>query len=597
MPYEAYYVETDHSDGGSITIQAAGGEKVCERYPTGDSGNAYAWRPLQGGTLYYTASKTPSVGDNVYSRPEMSIETGTITAVSPGQGLTGTRSGTSFLLGGIVSRPPLIHTPSGDSEEDWIRLNSGSRMNEGIVTITKYMHFKVPEGRNPRMYNDLDVYSHPAFPARYSRLPEDVRYYFTGNATISHGDDFHYFTAELEYTNGNLNEVTISGGTVTIDTKPWELIPDDISLSYVDSNVLFLWAYDENDVFNMGTGGLSWPTKKPYNEFGTGTGTSYVNTKIITAGISPTRIVIDPAGTSTSTETSSVGFTKVPVVNTAGDPLKLEKTVHNMKLSFTYYIKQSEGSSINTKNPWNVNNGIFFGDTINSEEITVVGITIPAMSALLLPPQADYIIQRDDEGEIAYTYWKIKIEILIDLSGTLLYRRVLNLGDRSRFAQLQFGSTASTGVVVDELISTTLGEGASDKILTKPERPEQICKVRPFKKSLNSDGSYSYSQTGDVIFMGWSQFLQYRDFAISASKALQSTDVNYNGGIVDLQCEQLSQIPLTEDGYVDVDYMREGGSGLSADAFKAHMQKFLQYRVANWSTLDMPTVGIGVVSD
>ena len=97
--------------------------------------------------------------------------------------------------------------------------------------------------------------------------------------------------------------------------------------------------------------------------------------------------------------------------------------------------------------------------------------------------------------------------------------------------------------------------------------------------------------------MGWSQFLQYRDFAISASKALQSTDVNYNGGIVDLQCEQLSQIPLTEYGYVDVDYMREGGSGLSADAFKAHMQKFLQYRVANWSTLDMPTVGIGVVSD
>ena len=129
-------------------------------------------------------------------------------------GLNGTlQNSTSYLLGGIVTKPRLIHTPTGDSEEDWIRLNSGSRMSEGVVTITKYMHFKVPEGKNPRMYNDLDVYSHPAFPARYSRLPEDVRYYFTGNATIEHGDDFHYFTAALEYTNSSLTELTISGGT------------------------------------------------------------------------------------------------------------------------------------------------------------------------------------------------------------------------------------------------------------------------------------------------------------------------------------------------------------------------------------------------
>ena len=523
-------------------------------------------------------------------------------------GLNGTlQNSTSYLLGGIVTKPRLIHTPTGDSEDDWIRLDSGSRMSDGVVTITKYMHFKVPEGKDPRMYNDLDVYSHPAFPARYSRLPEDVRYYFTGNASIEHkgGDDFHYFTAALEYTNSSLNELTISGSTVTSETRPWELIPDDISMTYVDSSVLFQWAYDEGDVLNVGSGTgtnwtamSNWPLKKPQNALGANLSTAYVNTKVLTAGISPTRIVVKENGTSTSTSTETSlddGFTKVPVVNKAGDPLKLEKTVHNMKLSFTYYVKQTDGSSTNTKNPWNANNGIFFGDTINANEVTVVGITIPKMSALLLPPQADYIIQRDEDGDIDYTYWRIKIEIVIDLSGTLLYRRVLNLGDRALFGQKTFGS--GTAQINDALIIPTDGSGTDAKVLTKTDRAEQICKVRPLKRVNNSDGTFSFAQTGEVKFIGWSQFLAYRDYAISASKKVQDTDTAYTGGIVDLQCEQLSQIPLTDAGFVDEECMNVVGSGLAPDAFKAHTLKFLQYRVADWSALNMPAVGVGATHD
>ena len=59
---------------------------------------------------------------------------------------------------------------AGDTDADSIRLNSGSSMQDGVVTITKKLYFRVPDGQDPRAYSDLDVYGHPNFPQMYSAM-------------------------------------------------------------------------------------------------------------------------------------------------------------------------------------------------------------------------------------------------------------------------------------------------------------------------------------------------------------------------------------------------------------------------------------------
>ena len=408
---------------------------------------------------------------------------------------------------------------AGIDNDECIRLNSGSTMQDGVVTIPKRLYFKVPNGQDPRQYSDLDVYSHPLFPQKNSALAADPRYKFYGNATVRHElDDGKYFTAELEYSTENPNATDSDGKPVTSETKPWKLRPDNIEFSYPEMNVKFEASYNS--------------TGKLYEK------------------------IYD------SENGSSIYKPVLPVTNSAGDPFLLERTVRNLQMSFTFAAQN-----------WNINNSIVYGNTINSNEITVVGLKIPAGRALLMPPECTYMtVYEDNSSRIKWQYWNVKVVIQIDMTGLLLMRKVLNIGDRALFPENYY---------YDDLI-------ASPTIVIPPsEGAGQICKFRKYIKTEQAGGEYNFSQCGDIVYCSWDQFIAFRGEAIARSAALKKKDTKYTGGIVDPQCEQLTKMPLiasgTNKGQLDTAAITSGQySSLS----------FREYPYKNWSSLNLPKKGI-----
>lgn len=412
---------------------------------------------------------------------------------------------------------------AGIDDDSCTRLNSGSSMQDGVVTIPKRLYFKVPNGEDPRQYNDIDVYSHPLFPQKYSALSADPRYKFYGNASVKHDlDGGHYFTAELEYSTQDPNATDDSGASVTSETKPWKLKPDNIEFTYPEMNVKFEASYNS--------------TGKLYEK------------------------VYDP-GTG-----SMVYHPVLPVANSAGDPFLMERTVRNIQMSFTFSAQN-----------WSISHAINYGNTINANEITVVGLTIPAGRALLLPPECSYItVYQDNSSKIKWQYWSVRIIIQIDVTGLLLNRKVLNIGDRALFPALPYS---------DALITTPIPFPASTT-------PSQICKFRKYIKNPLTGGKYNFSAHGDIVYCSWDQFIAFRQAAISQSAGLASLtgplrDQNYTGGIVDPQCEQLTKMPLvaygTNKGRLDTAAITSGQySSLS----------FREFPYKSWKELNLPKKGI-----
>ena len=414
-----------------------------------------------------------------------------------------------------MAKPQLELT--GIDDDSCTRLNSGSTMQDGVVTIPKRLYFKVPAGQDPRQYNDIDVYSHPLFPQKYSALSADPRYKFYGNASVKHDlDGGHYFTAELEYSTQEPNATDDSGGTVTSNTPPWKLKPDNIEFTYPEMNVKFEASYNS--------------TGKLYEK------------------------VYDP-GTG-----SLVYLPVLPVVNSAGDPFQMERTVRNIQMSFTFSAQK-----------WQITHALNYGNTINANEITVVGLTIPAGRALLLPPECSYItVYEDNSSKIKWQYWSVKIAIHVDVTGLLLNRKVLNIGDRAFFPDLPYEDDLIDGIT-----------------FPASNGPAQICRFRKFKRNNLSGGKYNFSQYGAAVYCSWEQFVAFRQEALSISSSLQKTDTNYTGGIVDPQCEQLSKMPLvaygTTKGQLDTAAITSGQySSLS----------FREYPYKSWAALNLPKKGI-----
>ena len=407
---------------------------------------------------------------------------------------------------------------AGPDNDSCTRLNSGSTMQDGVVTIQKRLYFKVPAGQNPRQYNDIDVYSHPLFPQKYSALSADPRYKFYGNASVHHDlDDGKYFTAELEYSTQEPNATDDSGATVTSDTKPWKLKPDNIEFSYPEMNVAFEASYNS-------------------------TGRLY-------------KMVYDA-------KEGTVYEPVLPVANSAGDPFLLERTVRNLQMSFTFSAQN-----------WNIEHAINYGNTINANEITVVGLTIPAGRALLMPPECTYLtVYEDNSSRVKWRYWSVKIIIQIDMTGLLLLRKVLNIGDRALFPAITNYS--------DDLITTPVTFPASSGAA-------QICKFRKYKKTELTGGEYNFSQYGDNVFCSWDQFIAFRQEAISKSAALKKSSTAYTGGIVDPHCEQLTKMPLiaygTNKGQLDTAAITSG---------KYSSLSFREYPYKSWAALNLPKKGI-----
>lgn len=410
---------------------------------------------------------------------------------------------------------------AGDTDADSIRLNSGSSMQDGVVTITKKLYFRVPDGQDPRAYSDLDVYGHPNFPQMYSAMPEDPRYKFYGNASVKHDlDDGHFFTAELEYTTEDPNATDSDGNPVTSETKPWELRPDNIEFSYPEVNVRFEASYNS--------------TGKLYEKTGRDSSGNTVYTPVL------------------------------PVANSAGDPFTAERTVNYIQMSFTFATRN-----------WDVMNAIKYGNSINSKDITVCGLQIPAGQALLMPPECSYItVYEDNSSRVKWEYWSVRIVIKIDVNDVFLLQKILNVGDRAFFDEISFW---------DDLVG--------ECYLPPEDGVGQICRFRTFVADSLNDGKYSYSQTGGVVFCSWNQFLAFRGKALAASAELSSPASSeygfYVGGIVDPQCEQLTQMPLVATGrwrgYLDVDaIINQNYSSL----------EFRSYPYKSWSGLNLPKKGM-----
>lgn len=393
----------------------------------------------------------------------------------------------------MATKPSLIL--SGIDDDSCTRLNSGSTMENGVVKIRKQLHFKVPPGGNPRQYSDLDVYSHPQFPQKNSVLSADPRYKFYGNASVTHElDDGHYFTADLEYSTENPNATDLEDKSVTPDTPPWKLLPTEINFTYPEVRVHFQRAYNDQ------------------------------------------------------------GKLSVPVVNSAGDPIPLETTIHNIRMSFTFNARL-----------WNINNLITYGNTLNSKEIKVCGLTIPAERGLLLPPESSYItVYEDHSSKIKWKYWSVRINILFDTSGLLFNRKVIDIGNRAKFYEVIIANDPLVGNMTLPAIS----------------KPEQICAFRLFQKITDDSGEYKFIQTGNRIFASWSQFIAFRQKAIANSMSLSKNDKDkYKSGIVDPQCEQLERMFLKNG------FMKDPETD-------PVLLSFREFRSKSWEDLNLPKKGL-----
>lgn len=185
--------------------------------------------------------------------------------------------------------------------------------------------------------------------------------------------------ADLEYSTTDPNATDEDGGAVTSETKPWKLRPDNIQFTYPE---------------------ITLPFEESYNAKGE--------------------------------LRDNRGNPVLPVQNSAGDKIPLERTIRNMQMSFTFATQN-----------WDINNAIIYGNTINSNEITVCGLKIPKNKGLLLPPECSYItVYEDGSNRIKWQYWSVTINIQIEKSGLLLCRQVHDIGDRAKFKELDLSEDA-----------------------------------------------------------------------------------------------------------------------------------------------------------
>lgn len=371
------------------------------------------------------------------------------------------------------------------------RLDAAGTISGGVLTVTKTLVFKVPDGANPRAYNAMDVFYSEYFPQIYSVLAEDARMHYTGDAEITHWcDDGRYITVDLTYTSQDIRinhdgrdedyNTDTDGRRVSADTPPWKLKPQEIRFTTV---------------------GKEMPTICAYNSKGE---------------------LFDRNGRAVN-----------PVVSTAGEPFKVMGEYLRPQMSFTYYVKSDK---------WKAGKGMAYANSINSKDITVCGTPIYEGTGLLLPIQATKMVTYEsDSTKVKWRYWKLDVTIACDPGQMTFSKTVLNVGDRAYFP------------VVNNLVNIDwfyykLGQNDMSKaIIPATPYPEQIVTFHPFVQSgtdPNTGKVITVPNVNSMVWCGWQQFLIYRNCVINAAR-------QFNANIPDPQCEQQHDIPLDINGFVD----------------------------------------------
>lgn len=402
---------------------------------------------------------------------------------------------------------------------------TSASVSNGVITITRKIYFE-SDGMNE---GPVDIARLEMFPKMYSAHPLYSNYKYYGNANIDsviNTPERSVWCAELEYSTTNSNATDDEGDPVTSETPPWKLRPDNISFSYPEVVIPFDVAYKED------------------------------GTTLYAVNVSKDDLPL---------------VTGKRVTNSAGDPLVLTRSVHNIQINFTYAVKE-----------WNIKNLFDYGDTINSSDIDVCGIKIPAFQALLLPLSPTHIRVYKDDGSLKWEYWSIDVSIQVDMTGHLLYRKVLNVGNRAKFDDLDLSDDPILiAAKAYEPEIRTKFKGTGDDV-------SQICR---FRKSEKQGAKYTM---GENVFCSWNQYLQVRSAYNKAVNTLRGRQIYPDSSFADLGCEQLTQMPLNQQGYL----LGEAVPGYNQGEKKYDPEAKYQYivlrehPVKSWESLNFPKKGI-----
>lgn len=468
---------------------------------------------------------------------------------------------------------------SSDDPRGQQYINSGSQMSDGIVTISRKLYFVVPKGEDPRLYTDIDVYNSSFFPDKFSALAEDARFWFTGNASISRDiADSHYFTADLQYqcgssgsydysSEGDEADTDIDGRKIDADTKPWKLRPTEINFSTQSRQVPMTAAWTQDAKKYRDSDTISDEKYKELLEkYGEGG---------VEAGVFPPRTV-KPS---------------VPIVNSAGDRILYQEEKNCLQMSFTYNVEYTK---------WNKSHILDYGNTVNSAGLTVCGFKIKKGTALLRPPSATLVkTLKPGTNKVKWKYWRISVSLLIDPTREVFYARMLNVGDRAMWGEESINEEDG-----DELVNYICAKSSSIVGPTLPKYGKKflksrICKIRLSKYATTENGLRVYVPTGKEKIISWDFYLALRHWFFSYTGAHIGKDgksVNDTGiQRYDLQCEQLTQIPLRGlEFYKDHTESEKGTEvygGVDEDAIEKkdyHYLDFLKYPSMNWAGLNLP---------
>lgn len=116
---------------------------------------------------------------------------------------------------------------------------------------------------------------------------------------------------------------------------------------------------------------------------------------------------------------------KVPLVNSAGGRLLVEGQNTIRQISFTFCVKSGKTGEAPVNNK----------ALINSSDVKVAGYTIAPFEGLLMPMNAQFVADVDDEGEIYRRYWQIQA-VILENERTWL-RKALDVGTMARFIENQ----------------------------------------------------------------------------------------------------------------------------------------------------------------
>ena len=256
----------------------------------------------------------------------------------------------------------------------------------------------------------------------------------------------------------------------------------------------------------------------------------------------------------------------VPVRNAAGDRIVATKSVFNIQMSFSFATKK-----------WDPEKALEFAGTLNKNSEKVCGLKLEPYSALLMPAESSYVrVYENGSKKIKWEYWNVNITILIDSTGMLHRRFLLNVGDRAKFKQISLSQ--------DKLLS----EAGSNVILPETKTASQICSFRLTQKSSGTDGKADFDPTGDLVFCSWEQYLAARKFYLDASTKLVKNEKA--ALLYQLQCEQHQNMPLDENGYLLTKAIQGHND---YDSKTSYLQLgFQQYPAKSWNSLNLPKKGI-----